>query len=199
MISQWHYILNLQFMFGMTECKRVVTPPWSKSETRCQLRHYRVWAAHYLQLLGILIYLSITWPDLSYAVGLLSHLMQAPHLIYLDCVKWVLRYVSGTMDYDILYKSTMLIGLKGYTDATSPATNLTDTRLQGSSCLSKVELSHGAARSGQSSHYQAQRANTGASSWLYLKLYGLKEIWKNFSSPSMTQYWSTTIILSTFI
>ena len=182
-------------------------PSRSKCETRWRLPHYRVWAdtisatsrKSNLPQVGTLIYLIITRPDLSYLVGLFSQFMQTPHDIHLDCDKRVLPYVSDTMNYVFCYKSTMLIGLKGYTDATSPATNLTDTRLQGSSCLSKVELSHGAARSGQSSHYQAQRANTGASSWLYLKLYGLKEIWKNFSSPSMTQYWSTTIILSTFI
>ena len=43
--------------------------------------------------------------------------MQTPRDIYLDCAKRVLRYVSGTMDYGILYKSATPIQLEGYTDA----------------------------------------------------------------------------------
>ena len=35
----------------------------------------------------------------------------------MDCAKRVLRYVSGTMDYGILYKTAMPIPLEGYTDA----------------------------------------------------------------------------------
>ena len=59
----------------------------------------------------------ITRLDLSYSGGLLSQFMQTPRDIHLDCAKRVLRYVSGTMDYGILYKLATLIRLKGYTDA----------------------------------------------------------------------------------
>ena len=38
-----------------------------------------------------LIYLTITRPDLSYSVGLLSQFMQNPWNVHLDCVKRVLR------------------------------------------------------------------------------------------------------------
>ena len=43
--------------------------------------------------------------------------MQTPRDIHLDCAKRVLRYVSGTMDFGILYKSATPIRLEGYTDA----------------------------------------------------------------------------------
>ena len=59
----------------------------------------------YRHLVRSLIYLTITPPDLSYPVGILSQFMQTPVYIHLYCAKRVLRYVSGTMDYDILYKS----------------------------------------------------------------------------------------------
>ena len=61
----------------------------------------------------LLIYLTITRPNLS----LLSQFMQTPRDIHLNCAKRVLRYVSGTMDYDILYKSATPIRLEGYIDA----------------------------------------------------------------------------------
>ena len=42
--------------------------------------------------------------------------LQTPQDIHLDFAKRVLRYMSGTMDYDILYKSVTQIWLEGYTD-----------------------------------------------------------------------------------
>ena len=106
MISQRHYILNLLFKFGMTECTHVSTPldrnlklDADSGTTEYELTHYR-------QLVGSLIYITITRPYLNYLVGLLSQFMQTPRDIHLDYAKRVLRYMSNTMDYDILYKSS---------------------------------------------------------------------------------------------
>ena len=117
MLSQRYYILILLYKFGMTECKPVTTPldrnlkvDADSGTIECQPMFYR-------QLVGSLIYLTITRLDLSYRVGLLSQFMQTPRDIHLGCAKRVLRYVSGTMDYDILYKSATPIRLEGYTDA----------------------------------------------------------------------------------
>ena len=71
----------------------------------------------YRQLIADLIYLTISRPDLSYSVGLLSQFMQSPRNLHLDCAKRILQYVSTMMDYDILYKSNTIIRLEGYTDA----------------------------------------------------------------------------------
>ena len=97
----------------MTECKSMATPldrnlrlDVDYDTTECKLTRYR-------QLVGSLIYLTITQPDLCYLVGLLSQFMQTPRNIHLDCAKKVLRYVSGTMNYGILYKSAMTIPIEG--------------------------------------------------------------------------------------
>ena len=75
MISQWHDILNLLYKFEMTKCKSVATPlDWNlkldaNSGTKeCEPTHYR-------QLVGSLIYLIITQPDLCYSIGLLNQFM----------------------------------------------------------------------------------------------------------------------------
>ena len=88
MISQRHYILNLLYKFGMAEFKSVATPPLDRNlkldanfgTKACEPTQYR-------QLIGSLIYLTITRPDLSYPVGLLSQFMQTPRDIHLDCAK----------------------------------------------------------------------------------------------------------------
>ena len=72
LISQRHYSLNLLFKFEMIECKLLATPldcnlklDANSGTEECKLTQYH-------QLVGSLIYLTITRPDLSYLVGLLS-------------------------------------------------------------------------------------------------------------------------------
>lgn len=48
-------------------------------------------ATLYRQLVGSLIYLTTTRPDLAYAVSVLSHFMTQPHDIHWSTVKGVLR------------------------------------------------------------------------------------------------------------
>ena len=75
LISQRHYVLNLLYKFGLTECKPVSTPldrnlkiDADSSTAVCDPTKYR-------QIIGSLIYLTITRPDLNYSVGLLSQFM----------------------------------------------------------------------------------------------------------------------------
>ena len=117
MISQRHYVLNSLYKFGMIECKPVSTPlnrnlkmDVDSGTTVCDSTKYR-------QLIDSLIYLTITQPDLSYSVSLLSQFMQNPRNLHLDCAKRILWYVSTRMDYGIMYKSNTTIRLEGYTDA----------------------------------------------------------------------------------
>ena len=116
----------------------------------------------YRQINGSLIYLTITQPDLSYSVGLLSQFMQHPRNLHHDCAKRILQYVSATMDYGIMYKSDPTIRLEGYTDAAGQAIKRTDDRHPVSYSPSAVERSPGAARSSRQSRCQAQKPNTGA-------------------------------------
>ena len=87
MISQRHYILNLLFMFGLKECKPVATPFIRNLKLDADSATEECEPSHYRQLVRSLIYLTITQPDLSYPVSLLSQFMQTPRDIHLDCAK----------------------------------------------------------------------------------------------------------------
>ena len=50
----------------------------------------------YRRLVGSLVYLTITRPDLSYAVNLVSQFMTAPRHHHLATVKRLIRYILGT-------------------------------------------------------------------------------------------------------
>jgi hypothetical protein len=71
----------------------------------------------YRQLIGNLIYLTITHQYLSYVVSILSRFMQEPREIHWNATKRVLRYIQGTKDYGLLYKKNKNFVLIGYSDA----------------------------------------------------------------------------------
>ncbi|XP_062098605.1 secreted RxLR effector protein 161-like [Humulus lupulus] len=73
--------------------------------------------AMYRQLVGSLIYLTLTRPDISYAVGVASRYMQQPKNPHLEAVRRMLRYVKDTINYSLLYKKGDEIKIVGYCDA----------------------------------------------------------------------------------
>ncbi|GJV13258.1 ribonuclease H-like domain-containing protein [Tanacetum coccineum] len=68
-------------------------------------------------LAGSLQYLTFTRPDISYEVQqicLYMHDLREPHL---SALKWILRYVRGTLDYGLQLFSASTIDLVAYSDA----------------------------------------------------------------------------------
>ena len=72
-------------------------------------------ATMYKKIVGSLIYLTISGPDMSYIVGLESQFMQLPRKPHLDLVRRTLRYVSATSDYALFYAANIEVQLYGYT------------------------------------------------------------------------------------
>jgi hypothetical protein len=68
-------------------------------------------------LVGNLIYLMLTRPNIAYAVGVGSHHMQNPKKPHLKSVKKILQYVKGTLDYGILYQKYGVCQIMGYYNA----------------------------------------------------------------------------------
>ncbi|MED6120630.1 hypothetical protein PIB30_118924 [Stylosanthes scabra] len=56
----------------------------------------------YKSAVGTLQYITITRPDLSYAVSKVSQFMHSPLLSHWKAVKQILRYIQGTKDYGIV-------------------------------------------------------------------------------------------------
>jgi hypothetical protein len=71
----------------------------------------------YRRIVGSLIYMTITRPDLSYAVGVVSQFMQTPRKPHLDAVRRILRYIKHTLHCGIFYEAKNQLQVHGYTDA----------------------------------------------------------------------------------
>ncbi|MCO5606403.1 hypothetical protein L7F22_060591 [Adiantum nelumboides] len=60
--------------------------------------------------------MTISWLDLSYAVGLVSQFMQLPRKPHLDAVRRIMRYVRATLDYALFYDAGTQVQVHDYTD-----------------------------------------------------------------------------------
>ena len=71
----------------------------------------------YKQLVGSLMYMTATRPDLMYVVCLLSRFMSTPTELHLQAAKRVLRYLKGTINLGVFYRKKGDGELKTYTDS----------------------------------------------------------------------------------
>ena len=71
----------------------------------------------YRTLVGSLIYLTNTRPDLSYAVQQVSQFMASPRHLHLAAVKTIIRYVNGTLRRGLCYPAGTSTVLHAYSDA----------------------------------------------------------------------------------
>lgn len=74
-------------------------------------------ATKFRRLVGSLIYLTITRPDIVYSVGVISQFMDQPCIGHLVAAKRVLRYVKGTINFGLMYKEKLPSELYGFVDA----------------------------------------------------------------------------------
>ncbi|KAJ9541324.1 hypothetical protein OSB04_027830 [Centaurea solstitialis] len=71
----------------------------------------------YRQLVGSLVYLTVTRPDIAYAVHTVSQFMFAPCSDHYAAVLHILRYLKGTMFHGLYFSSTSFLILRGFFDA----------------------------------------------------------------------------------
>jgi len=74
-------------------------------------------AMKYRQLIGSLIYLTTTRPNISFAIGILSWFMQKSCEGHWNAAKNVLRYLKGTQELGLKYSKVRDLKLIGYIDS----------------------------------------------------------------------------------
>ncbi|XP_031285994.1 secreted RxLR effector protein 161-like [Pistacia vera] len=70
----------------------------------------------YRSLIGCLLYLTATRPDIMYATSLLSRFMSQPTETHFKIAKRVLRYVKGSTDFGVWFKRSKDFKLVGFSD-----------------------------------------------------------------------------------
>ncbi|GLT32318.1 hypothetical protein SLA2020_069930 [Shorea laevis] len=116
-ISQRKYALDVLKKFGMEDCKSVATPLVLNEKYVIDDGKEKANSSSYRSLIGSLLYLTASRPDLMYLVSLLSRFMSSPNYTHFSAAKRVLRYLKGTFDYGIWYEMGCKRKLEGYVDS----------------------------------------------------------------------------------
>lgn len=115
-LSQRKYVLDLLAETRMLESKAAATPIEPNLRITANSGE-PVDRGRYQRLVGRLIYLSHTRPDIAYAVSLVSRYMHDPRSGHLDAVNRILRYLKGCPGKGILLSNHGHLEVEGYTDA----------------------------------------------------------------------------------
>lgn len=116
-LTQAKYATDLLSQVGLSDSKIVDTPIEANFKLTpiagVPLKDPKV----YRQLVGSLIYLIITRPDIAYVVHIVSQFMSAPCTSHYASVLCIIRYVKGTQFHGILFPFNTPLQLRAYSDS----------------------------------------------------------------------------------
>jgi hypothetical protein len=116
-LNQGKYAVEIMKRFDMLECKSMYTPMETKLKLLVDTSSELVDATLYRQIIGSLMYLTNTRPDICFFVNTLSQYLVEPRRVHLDDAKHVMRYLKGTLDFGLCYTRDHDFRLYGYTDS----------------------------------------------------------------------------------
>jgi hypothetical protein len=117
LLSQRQYAIDVLQRAGMAECHSNATRIDTQSKLSATDGELLSDATKYRSLAGALQYLTLTCPDISYAVQQICLHMHASCVPHMALVKRVLWYVRGTMNFGLHLRASSSISLTAYSDA----------------------------------------------------------------------------------
>jgi hypothetical protein len=116
-LNQGKYAVEILKRFNMLECKSMNTPMETKLKPLVDTLSKLIDATLYRQIIGLLMYLTNTRPDICFAVNTLSQFLVEPRHVHLVAAKLVMRYLKGTLDCGFSYDGDHDFKLSGYIDS----------------------------------------------------------------------------------
>ena len=71
----------------------------------------------YQSMIGSLLYITASCPDIMQVVGMVGHYQSSPNQIHLVAIKRIFKYLKGTMTYGLWYPRNQNFQLTAYSDA----------------------------------------------------------------------------------
>nr|CAN62498.1 hypothetical protein VITISV_000081 [Vitis vinifera] len=122
-LSQSEYMKKVLSRFNMNEAKPVSTPLGShfklskEQSPKTEEENDHMSKVSYASTIGSLMYAMVyTRPDIAHVVGVVSRFMSRPGKQHWEAVKWILRYLKGSLDTCLCFTGASL-KLQGYVDA----------------------------------------------------------------------------------
>jgi hypothetical protein len=117
-IAKQKYAKEILSRFGMEQCNMVCNPIVPGNRLSKDKSGKRIDATNFKQMVGCLMYLLATRPDLAYVVCVIARYMERPTEMHFAAAKRILRYLKGSLQYGILYrKGELNCELEGWFDS----------------------------------------------------------------------------------
>lgn len=116
-LCQQKYAEDLLAVLGMSECSLMPTPlPLQLEKVPGQDAPFFN-PTYFRSLAGKLQYLTLTRPDIQFAVNFVCQKMHAPTNSDYNSLKRIIKYVKGTMDYGISFSKNTTFTLASFSDS----------------------------------------------------------------------------------
>ncbi|WVZ72126.1 hypothetical protein U9M48_020636 [Paspalum notatum var. saurae] len=116
-LSQEKYIQGLLDRASITDHKTEETPMELNLHLSATDGEPLDGPTRYRHIVGSLVYLGVTRPDISYSVHILSQFVSAPTQLHYSHLLRVLRYLRGTMSRRLFFLRSSSLRLRAYRDA----------------------------------------------------------------------------------
>ncbi|GKA99469.1 retrovirus-related pol polyprotein from transposon TNT 1-94 [Tanacetum coccineum] len=116
-INQSKYILDILKRFGMENCDTVPTPMVEQAKLKLDLVGKPVDHTDYRSMIGSLMYLTSSRPDIMFATCKCSRYQANPNEHHVSAVKRIFRYLKGTINLGLWYPKDFGFDLTAYSDA----------------------------------------------------------------------------------
>jgi hypothetical protein len=116
-VHQAMYTKDLMKKFNMVELKPVSTLMSSAGSLGSDKDGEVVNQREYRCMINSLLYLTVTWPDIQFAVGLCACFQASPHSSHRTAVQRVFRYLKHTSMFGIWYSASSSMDLVGFSNA----------------------------------------------------------------------------------
>ncbi|XP_050935219.1 uncharacterized mitochondrial protein AtMg00810-like [Cucumis melo] len=115
-ISQEKYAKNMVKKFGLEQARNKRTPVTTHVKLTRDTGGAEVDHKLYKSIIGSLLYLTASRPDIAYAVRICARYQADPLISHLEVVKRILKYVHGKSDFGMMYSYDTTLTLVGYYD-----------------------------------------------------------------------------------
>lgn len=116
-LSQRKYTLDILKDCGMEGCRTSLFPMEQNARYDLDENSPVVDAMQYRRLIGKLLYLTVTRPDIQYAVNVLSQFISSPRESHMNVVLRVLRYLKGAPGQGLFLPAAGDLSIEAYCDS----------------------------------------------------------------------------------
>ncbi|GKA88181.1 retrovirus-related pol polyprotein from transposon TNT 1-94 [Tanacetum coccineum] len=116
-INQSKYALESLKKYGFDSCDPVDTPIVEKSKLDEDKEGKDVDPSHYCGMIGTLLYLTSSRPDLQFVICMCARYQARPTKNHLHAVKRIFRYLRGTVNRGLWYPKDSSISITAFADA----------------------------------------------------------------------------------